>query len=370
MLVVSGVAKQFAGSPALRNVSLEIKSGEFFAILGPSGCGKTTLLRLIAGLESPDSGDLLLDGKSIRAVPPQERPFNTVFQSYALFPHLDVRRNVGFGLAVARVPREERENRVSEALRLVRLEGYDRRRVTTLSGGEQQRVALARAIVNRPRVLLLDEPMSALDLKLRRAMQQELAQLHQKLGMTFVLVTHDQDEAMGLASRIAVMDGGRIAQIGSPEDLYLRPADPFVGNFIGAVNSFAGQAETLPGGALALRCSGSGLVLALPRGASFASGGAVGRGDRIELLVRPQMIRLGARSTPESESEVHLPGTVTARAFKGQAWELSVRLLGDSSRSVLACRPWTADDREDAVPKPGAEVMVSWAMSSAAIVRE
>lgn len=241
------VFKVFNGETAVRGVDLDIKRGEFFSILGPSGCGKTTTLRLIAGFESPSAGEVLIQGLSMNQVPPYRRPVNTVFQSYALFNHLNVRENIAFGLKIKRQSQAEIEDRVQQALSLVKMEKFANRYPNQMSGGQQQRVALARALVNRPAVLLLDEPLGALDLKLRKQMQMELSNLHRNLGLTFVMVTHDQEEAMSLSDRIAVMQEGRIEQIGTPHEIYEYPQTAFIADFIGDTNLFEGEVESVDG---------------------------------------------------------------------------------------------------------------------------
>jgi putative spermidine/putrescine transport system ATP-binding protein len=247
-------------------VDLEIQDGEFFSMLGPSGSGKTTCLRLIAGFERPDSGSIELHGVAAANLPPYERDVNTVFQDYALFPHMNVAENVGYGLTVRRVPRAERERRVLEMLELVRLPGLGSRRPAQLSGGQRQRVALARALVNRPRILLLDEPLGALDLKLRQQMQIELMALHERLGITFVYVTHDQEEALAMSDRLAVFSHGRIEQVGSPADVYERPATAFVAGFVGVSNLIGGVLVRPE--KISLIAAGA----AVPAGAAFVDG--------------------------------------------------------------------------------------------------
>ncbi len=238
---LSGVEKRFGDLVAVRSVDLDIAAGEFFSVIGPSGCGKTTTLRLIAGFERPTQGMIEIAGREVTGLPPYRRPVNTVFQSYALFPHLDVFENVAFGLREARVRRAELRRRVAEAISLAQLDGRERAKPRQLSGGQQQRVALARALVNRPEVLLLDEPLGALDLKLRKEMQVQLKDLQREVGVTFVYVTHDQEEAFSMSDRVAVMDHGLLEQVGRPEDVYRRPATPFVASFVGLANRLAGR---------------------------------------------------------------------------------------------------------------------------------
>jgi spermidine/putrescine transport system ATP-binding protein len=262
---------------ALDDVSLTIAAGEFFTLLGPSGCGKTTLLRLIAGFEAPTAGAILLDGREITGLPPNRRPVNTVFQSYALFPHLGVAQNISFGLEMLGKPRGEVAARTAAMLSLVKLEALADRRPAQLSGGQQQRVALARALAPQPRVLLLDEPLSALDLKLRKEMQGELKRLQRETGITFVFVTHDQEEALTMSDRIAVMQAGRIRQVGSPREIYTRPATRFVADFIGETNVLTGT--TVPGG------------VRLDGGAVVEAQGAAAPG-RVTVAVRPEQVRL------------------------------------------------------------------------------
>ena len=287
---VRGVTKRFgAGPPAVDSADLEILDGELFALLGPSGCGKTTLLRMIAGFEAPTSGEIRLDGADVAGVPPNRRPVNMVFQSYAVFPHMSVFDNVAYGLKVTGVAAAERRTRVRDALALVRLDGLAARKPDQLSGGQRQRVALARALVKRPRVLLLDEPLSALDAKLREAMRLELVNLRKAVGITFVFVTHDQDEALSMADRIAVMEGGRVRQVADPATLYEYPNCRFVAGFIGEMNLFEATVSAVCGGELVLDAPGLG-ALRVPHGESV-------RG-KIGIAVRPEKIRLSDAPPP------------------------------------------------------------------------
>ena len=247
LLRIDAVVKKFGIFRAVDRLSLDIGAGEFFALLGPSGCGKTTLLRMLAGFETPDEGRILLDGKDIAQVLPHQRPVNMMFQNYALFPHLTVRDNIAFGLKRLGMPRPEIDSRVAEMVALVKLEGLEKRKPDQLSGGQKQRVALARSLARRPRLLLLDEPLAALDKKLRESTQLELMELQRRLGMTFVIVTHDQEEAMAVADRIGVMDAGRLEQVATPRELYEAPASRWVAEFVGDVNIFEGQSRIARG---------------------------------------------------------------------------------------------------------------------------
>src|SRR3954466_12218616 len=266
LLRIEGVAKKFGNFRAVDHVSLDIRAGEFFALLGPSGCGKTTLLRMLAGFETPDEGRILLDGRDIVQVLPHERPVNMMFQNYALFPHLTVHDNIAFGLRRTRMGRTDIKTRVAEMVALVKLEGLEKRKPDQLSGGQKQRVALARSLARRPQVLLLDEPLAALDKKLRESTQLELMELQRRLNMTFIVVTHDQQEAMTMAGRIGVMDAGRLEQVASPRELYEAPASRWAAEFVGDVNLFDGQAESRDGHRLMVATRDAGtLAVAEPR---------------------------------------------------------------------------------------------------------
>jgi spermidine/putrescine transport system ATP-binding protein len=303
------VSKRFGDVLAVDDVSLDIRAGEFFALLGPSGCGKTTLLRILAGLEMPTAGSVWIDGADATHVPPHLRPVNMVFQHYALFPHLNIFHNVAFGLRYLGVGRRQRPRRVAEALALVRLSGLETRRPDELSGGQKQRVALARALVLEPRVLLLDEPLAALDQKLRRQMQEELKALQRRLGITFVFVTHDQEEALTMSDRIAVMNAGRVEQLDDAADVFERPRTAFVADFMGAANFLAATVVAIgPAGAL-VRCAG-GCEMTVSPGRR-----ALTHGQPIRLVVRPEKLTL--RAHKPGGGAACMAATVESRLYQG-----------------------------------------------------
>ena len=306
LLEIDAVSKNFGAVAAVDGVSLAVGEGELFALLGPSGCGKTTLLRLIAGFELPDSGRVVIDGVDVTRVPPYRRPVNMMFQSYALFPHLDVAGNIAFGLKQEGMGRRRREARVAEMLALVQMAGYARRRPHELSGGQKQRVALARALAKMPKLLLLDEPLAALDRKLREETRLELIGIQERVGTSFVFVTHDQEEALGMASRIAVMDKGRIAQIGGAAEIYERPNSRFVADFVGAVNLFDGVLAAGPG-APALRVPGFAAPIPLPDSVGLAEGATAA------VAVRPEKLRL----SPAPPEGIGIAATVTSIGYQG-----------------------------------------------------
>jgi spermidine/putrescine transport system ATP-binding protein len=331
---VSGVSKAYGDVVALHDVSLEVRAGEFLTLLGPSGCGKTTLLRLLAGFETPDAGGVLISGRDVTALPPYERPVNTVFQHYALFPHRTVAGNVAFGLETRGLRGDDIRDRVEKALEMVRLPGYGARRVDQLSGGQKQRVALARAVVMEPEVLLLDEPMAALDLKLRKEMQVEVKNLQERLGTTFVFVTHDQDEALTMSDRIAVLSQGRIEQLGAPEELYERPRTRFVADFLAVKNILEVRVESVDAGRARLRTSG-GLVFAAGNDGGYRAGEVVFVGIRPERIVlRPE----DAGATPDG-----LPGLLDDEVYLGDRTEWHVK-VGDA-RLVVAEEALSAKKR-------------------------
>ncbi len=304
-----GISKSFDGESVLDNITLTIKDKEFVTLLGPSGCGKTTTLRIIGGFETPDAGDVFFDGKRINDQPPYERHVNTVFQKYALFPHLNVYENIAFGLRQARVPKEEISARVKEMLEMVSLRGFERKNVNLLSGGQQQRVAIARALINKPRVLLLDEPLGALDLKLRKDMQNELKKIQKATGITFIYVTHDQEEALSMSDTVVVMADGKIQQIGSPTDIYNEPENAFVADFIG-------ESNILDGVMLAdrsVRFSGHTFVCV---------DGGFSANEPVDVVVRPEDVDV---VHPENGM---LRGTVSGVTFKGDYYEIIVDVGG------------------------------------------
>ncbi|MGH2675920.1 MAG: ABC transporter ATP-binding protein, partial [Actinomycetota bacterium] len=306
------LVKRFGDVTAVDGISIDIPAGEFFSLLGPSGCGKTTTLRMIAGFERPDSGRIVLDGTDMAQTPPHRRPVNTVFQSYALFPHLNVRDNVAFGLRFQNVPKEEARSQVGKVLELVRLAGFEDRRPTQLSGGQQQRVALARAVILNPDVLLLDEPLGSLDAKLRKALQLELKAIQEEIGITFVYVTHDQEEALTMSDRLAVLSEGRVVQVGPPREVYEEPADAYVADFLGVSNLM--EARGLGGG----RVRVGDVELAANRGDTDATGD-------VRLVIRPERVRVEDRGADDAN---RLPGMVERSVFVGPTLQVIVTLVG------------------------------------------
>jgi spermidine/putrescine transport system ATP-binding protein len=353
-VVLESVTKRFGDLTAVDSVDLDIAEGEFFTLLGPSGCGKTTTLRMIAGFEEVTSGRLLIDDVDMVGTPPHRRPTNTVFQSYALFPHLIVKENVAFGLRRQKVDRGEIDRRVSRELERVGLAAEANRRPSQLSGGQQQRVALARALVNLPRVLLLDEPLGALDLKLRKGLQVELKRIQQEVGITFVYVTHDQEEALTMSDRIAVMNHGRIEQIADPEEVYDRPATTFVAGFIGVSNLMPGV----------VRRSGAKGEVELDSGVKItADVNGFAAGDRCHAVVRPEKLAIGAggRGAPSVE------GLVESSLYLGTSTQLIVRLADGVRMTVLV--PNTDEAERQSLPGGGVNVKLSWAPEHMHLVR-
>ena len=323
------ITKRFASVTAVEHVNLSVAAGEFFSLLGPSGSGKTTCLRMIAGFEQPTEGQILLQGRDVVGSPPYDRDVNTVFQDYALFPHLSVGENVEYGLKVKRVGKAERRSRAADALGMVRLEDFGARRITQLSGGQRQRVALARALVNRPKVLLLDEPLGALDLKLREEMQVELKRIQSEVGITFIYVTHDQDEALAMSDRLAVFSRGRVEQVGTPGEVYERPASAFVAGFVGTSNVLEGD--------LAMRL----------------------RGRSDAFTVRPEKVRVlpSDREAGAGDGEVRATGQVRTAVYLGDRTRYTVDLHGGGV--IIAVEQNRAAERP-AAAAPGASVRLAW----------
>jgi spermidine/putrescine transport system ATP-binding protein len=349
------VTKRFGELVAVDDLSLEIAEGEFFTLLGPSGCGKTTTLRMIAGFEEPTEGRVLIEGSDVVGTPPHRRPTNTVFQSYALFPHLTVSGNVAFGLRRKGVDKAEIKRRVTAELERVGLSREANRRPAQLSGGQQQRVALARALVNLPKVLLLDEPLGALDLKLRKGLQVELKRIQRDVGITFVYVTHDQEEALTMSDRIAVMDNGEIEQVDDPEEVYERPATTFVAGFIGVSNLMPGVIE--PGGEVRLD---NGPTVPAPETDGFRPG------DRCYAVVRPEKLRI---TTGDADGDLpSVEGTVESSLYLGTATQIVVDLGGGVRMTVLY--PNADESERQRLPGGGARVRLSWDPDHMHLVRE
>jgi spermidine/putrescine transport system ATP-binding protein len=342
------VSVRYKGVAALNGISLAIKHGEFFSLLGPSGCGKTSTLSVIGGFVDLDAGDVLIEGHSMRQVPAHRRPVNTVFQSYALFPHMSVADNIAFGPRMTGKPRAEIALLIGEALRLVSLAGMEQRRPSQLSGGQQQRVALARALVNRPSVLLLDEPLGALDLKLRKQMQLELSRIQREVGITFVYVTHDQEEAMTMSDRIAVMDRGAIVQVGTPQEIYDKPANLFVANFIGSSNVLAGEIVGEDKGFAVVRLGADSIVR--------ARAGSIGHG-RVCIVVRPDHMHL-ATSAPSGPLENSIAGKITKVSFLGTHLQVAVRV--ESGVEISITRGLSSEAADELRLAVGDTVHVRW----------
>jgi spermidine/putrescine transport system ATP-binding protein len=347
--------KRYGDAVALDDVSMQIAAGEFYCLLGPSGCGKTTTLNLIGGFLPLTSGDLLIEGRTVKDLPPHKRNVNTVFQNYALFPHMTVAENVAFGLRMEGLPGAEVRRRTDEYLDLVGLSGLSGRLPAALSGGQQQRVALARALSKRPAVLLLDEPLGALDLKLRKQMQTELARIHRQVGTTFVFVTHDQEEALSMATRIAIMSGGHVLQEGTPREVYDRPANRFVANFVGDANFLTGTIRNEGDrGTLELA---DGLAIEAPTGAAPGA---------VTLMVRPEFLKIG--EPPAGASGRGIPGRIANVAFMGNHTRVTV---GTSAGDLVAVQPHgTRDSTTDRQEELGEEVCVWWHAENAALIRD
>ncbi len=362
-----GVAKEFDAQQkdgrvrAVDGISFEIFDGEFFALLGPSGCGKTTTLRLIAGFEQPTAGEIWIDSQPMQGIPAFQRPVNTVFQDYVLFPHMSVLQNVMFGLQMAHVPKKEAEKRAHHALELVRLPKVATRKPSELSGGQQQRVALARAIVNRPAVLLLDEPLGALDLKLRREMQEELKSLQREVGITFVYVTHDQEEALTMADRIAVMSEGRVLQIGTPSDIYETPKNRFVADFIGETNFIPVQILSVEGKTVQVALDAEQSVRVLITEANVLASATP------TLAIRPERIQLKLYNAPiENEQTAQVQGQVTQVQYLGTDTRYTVRI----GESFLRVRMQNTQFKRGFAFEEGEHVSLSWDLQNARLLAD
>jgi spermidine/putrescine transport system ATP-binding protein len=355
------VTKRFGDFTAVREMDLDIPRGEFFTMLGPSGCGKTTTLRMVAGFEDPSEGRVLLSGEDVTALPAFRRPTNTVFQSYALFPHRSVEKNVAFGLERQKVDREEIRRRVGEELERVGLSAEAKRKPAQLSGGQQQRVALARALVNRPEVLLLDEPLGALDLKLRKQLQVELKRIQRDVGITFVYVTHDQEEALTMSDRIAVMNRGVVEQVADPETVYERPGTTFVAGFIGVSNLMPGEIVSSNGAGTQMRLDAGPTVKALDTG-------GVQTGERAHAVVRPEKLELRQAGAASGGDRPSVEGQVESSLYLGTATQMVVR-LGDGTRMTVLVPNADAEARRD-LPAAGDAARLSWSDENIHIVRE
>ncbi|MDG4594988.1 MAG: spermidine/putrescine ABC transporter ATP-binding protein PotA [Candidatus Contendobacter sp.] len=353
VIELRNVSKAYAAHAVLRNVTLQVRVGEFLTLLGPSGCGKTTILRLLAGFEPANGGEILIGGQDMRTLPPEQRQVNTVFQSYALFPHLTVFENVAFGPRVKGVKGPVLRDRVMDTLRMVKLEDFAGRKPGQLSGGQQQRVAIARAVVNQPRVLLLDEPLSALDYKLRKAMQLELKQLQRRLGITFIFVTHDQEEALSMSDRVAVMNAGRIEQFGTPRQIYEAPENLFVARFVGEINNLSGRVVAAAPPRYDIRLH--------DRVVNLKSQYIFGVGDRVHVLVRPEDVRIWREHEGSAEERAALfPAVVEAVVYKGSTVDLAIRL--DSGDTLSTTQFFNEDDQAlmNLDFREGERVFVDW----------
>jgi spermidine/putrescine transport system ATP-binding protein len=329
---IEDVYKDYGSTRAVDGISLHVEQGEFLTLLGPSGCGKTTTLRMIGGFEYPTAGQISINGEVMGNRPPYRRPVNTVFQNYALFPHMTVGQNIGYGLEMAGVPKKERQRRVGEVLELVRLPHVENRKPSQLSGGQQQRVALARALVNRPKVLLLDEPLGALDLKLRKAMQLELKGLNREVGITFIYVTHDQDEALTMSDRIAVMNAGKILQLGEPREIYERPSSRFVADFIGETNMLRGTLDAVDGGMATIGIAGVGTIRAVMRDIAISET----YGSEVDVSIRPEQLSLHHPQDLDGHhsTENRLEGVIVDVIYLGTHTQYVVRFADGQQAAV------------------------------------
>lgn len=370
-VTIEGVSKSFADFKALKNVSLEIKKGEFFSLLGPSGCGKTTLLRIIAGFETPEDGVVMIDGIDVLPLPPNKRHANTVFQNYALFPHLSVFENVAFPLRLKKLPNQEVKRRVLDYLRLVELETHAGKKPSQLSGGQKQRVAIARALINEPSVLLLDEPLSALDAKLRQHMLIELDRIHDKIGITFIYVTHDQQEALSVSDRIAVMCQGDVLQIGTPHEIYESPATDFVARFIGEINLFEGKVTKVD--RFKKKAGGEELIVDLEVSevgpVRVTTDMPLKIGDSVSFTIRPEKIAISTERPQTGRSDINLfEGAVDEPIYSGFQTKYYVRLPNQTVIKVIKQHANYSDEGPDILWKD--KVYISWSAEDGYIVEK
>jgi len=352
------VTKKFGSVRAVNNVSLNIQRGEFFSLLGPSGCGKTTLLRMLAGFESPSSGDIDIDSQSMIGIAPNHRPVNMVFQNYAIFPHLDVRGNIAFGLRKSGLSKSDIDKKAEEMLELIKLPGYGSRKADELSGGQRQRVALARALIKQPKVLLLDEPLGALDKKLREQMQIELRVLQQQVGITFVFVTHDQEEALTLSDRIAVMSAGNVLEIASPSDMYENPKTRFVADFIGTMNFFSGSVKQIDNGVTVIESSELGTTRVTTNGVSSAAG------EKVVIAIRPEKLNLSFDSKPDATNIVE--GRMGPSAYLGDRSHFNIHINGRNEPVAVALQNLSRADSQ--MRGTNQTVWLSWSDDAAVLL--
>jgi len=357
MIRFEAVRKSFGHFRAVNDVTLDIRRGEFFSLLGPSGCGKTTLLRMVAGFEAPTSGEVYIDDQPMSVIPPNHRPVNMVFQNYAIFPHLDVRGNIAFGLRKSGLSKDEQSKQIDEILELIKLPGFGSRQADQLSGGQRQRVALARALIKKPKVLLLDEPLGALDKKLREQMQIELRSLQQQVGITFVFVTHDQEEALTLSDRIAVMSEGSVLEIASPTELYETPKTSFVADFIGTMNFFEGKITTSDGQNTNIETPALGSVHA-------TTGGQLAAGSDILVAIRPEKLRLQFERPPQAKN-IAL-GRMGPSAYLGDRSHLYVQL--ENRKEPVSVALQNLESSADRIRTPDQDVWLSWSPESVVLL--
>jgi spermidine/putrescine transport system ATP-binding protein len=374
-VVIKEVSKSFGGFPVLNDIDLEIKKGEFFSLLGPSGCGKTTLLRIIAGFESPDDGVVTIEGTDVLPLPPNRRQVNTVFQNYALFPHLSVFENVAFPLRLKKIPRSGLDTKVKDYLKLVQLEGHAQKKPNQLSGGQKQRVAIARALINEPRVLLLDEPLSALDAKLRQHMLIELDQIHDKIGITFIYVTHDQQEALSVSDRIAVMDQGDVLQVGTPHEIYESPATDFVARFIGEANLFDALVVSV---VLRDKPAAAEAPVPVPEYMAELDVPELGRikvttvdkiepGQKVSFTIRPEKIVISKEKPATKREDInHFQGIVDEPIYSGFQTKFYIKTSGNVLIRVVKQHAKYSDEGPDIVWKDS--VFLSWSANDGYIV--